>query len=202
MAGPFLIIDLEATCWQGQEKEDHLNENEIIEIGLAVVSPANELLWNGGWFVRPLLNPQLSDFCRRLTSISQEDVDGAEPLKTVLKDVALKVKELAGCALSDGLFVSWGNYDRNQFGSDCVRLGLEYPFGPHVNLKQEFSKKHNLKRAGLPAALSALGLRFEGTHHRGADDAHNIARIFMQDFGADYPFRLREARPTGAIPAE
>jgi inhibitor of KinA sporulation pathway (predicted exonuclease) len=33
------------------------------------------------------------------------------------------------------------------------------------------------KRLGLAAALRHLGMGFEGSHHRGLDDARNIARI-------------------------
>jgi inhibitor of KinA sporulation pathway (predicted exonuclease) len=33
------------------------------------------------------------------------------------------------------------------------------------------------KKLGIAEALRHLGLRFEGSHHRGLDDARNISRI-------------------------
>jgi len=189
----YLIIDVEATCWEGAERVMHAGENEIIEIGLAVVSPASDIVWHGGWFVRPLINPVLSGFCKSLTSIGQAQVDEADSLKAVLKQLERQVRESSGQAVKDCLFVSWGNYDRNQLRRDCARLEIDYPFGAHINLKDEFLRKHNLKSADVPKALSYLGLSFAGRHHRGADDALNIARIFIEDFKAGYAFKLRDA---------
>lgn len=82
-------------------------------------------------------------------------------------------------AFKDSLFCSWGDYDRNQFKQDCEYHSLDYPFtGGHLNLKAEFSRAFGLKKKmGVTDALRHLGLRFEGSHHRGLDDARNIARI-------------------------
>jgi inhibitor of KinA sporulation pathway (predicted exonuclease) len=45
-------------------------------------------------------------------------------------------------------------------------------------VKREFSQSLDLrKQLGIAAALKHLGLEFEGRHHRGIDDARNIARI-------------------------
>ena len=44
-------------------------------------------------------------------------------------------------------------------------------------MKKEFS---STKRYGVGAALKKLGLEFEGTAHRGIDDAKNIARIYAK----------------------
>ena len=39
-------------------------------------------------------------------------------------------------------------------------------------------------------ALKHLGLQFTGTHHRGIDDAVNIAEILKRTFSPDYQFKL------------
>ena len=182
MKGPFLIIDLEATCWEDNKKEKYERQNEIIEIGMTIVSAENELLWRGGWYVKPLVNPVLSDFCKQLTSIQQSNVDQALALPAVLAELSALVTTHTGKTLTDCLFVSWGDYDRSQFEKDCRRHQIPYPFGPHMNIKQYFNKKYRPKRGGLLAALAHFGMEFEGVHHRGADDAYNIARIFMKEF--------------------
>jgi inhibitor of KinA sporulation pathway (predicted exonuclease) len=47
-----------------------------------------------------------------------------------------------------------------------------------VNLKAEFSRHFGLKKKlGISAALRHLGLQFDGSPHRGIDDAKNVARI-------------------------
>lgn len=186
MPAPYLIIDLEATCWEGGK---HPGENEIIEIGCAIVDSANAMLWSGGWFVRPVMNPALSEFCTKLTSITQNEVANAPLFPEAINLMKQQVEETTRTALAECFFVSWGNYDRRQFEKDCSRHQIPYPFGPHINLKVEFSHKFSIKKHGVARALAKLGLEFQGTLHRGEDDAKNIARIFTQEFGPRYPFR-------------
>lgn len=50
-------------------------------------------------------------------------------------------------------------------------------FRNHVNLKQFFADVHDRKPCGMRKALNILGLELLGKHHRGIDDARNIARI-------------------------
>jgi inhibitor of KinA sporulation pathway (predicted exonuclease) len=46
------------------------------------------------------------------------------------------------------------------------------------NLKSKFSHALDIKKKlGLTQALQHLDLAFSGVHHRGIDDARNIARI-------------------------
>jgi inhibitor of KinA sporulation pathway (predicted exonuclease) len=79
----------------------------------------------------------------------------------------------------DSLFCSWGDYDRKQFLQDCEYHRVAYPFpSGHLNLKAEFScTLGRKKRLGIAEAVRHLGMSFEGSHHRGLDDARNIARI-------------------------
>ena len=74
---------------------------------------------------------------------------------------------------------SWGAYDLNQFRKDCRRHVLELPptFERHVNLKQEHSRLRRVKPMGMSRALVKEDIPLEGTHHRGIDDARNIAKL-------------------------
>jgi inhibitor of KinA sporulation pathway (predicted exonuclease) len=76
-------------------------------------------------------------------------------------------------------WASYGDYDRLMFEQTCRALDLEYPFSPtHFNVKVLLSLALGLGHTvGLPEALGPLRLSFEGTHHRGVDDAWNIARV-------------------------
>ena len=76
-------------------------------------------------------------------------------------------------------WASYGDYDRRQFERQCNEQNIPYPFGPtHLNVKNLFAIVYNLKREiGMDAALKHLELDIIGTHHRGHDDAQNIARI-------------------------
>jgi len=166
----YLVVDLEATC------DDHgavpRHESEIIEIGAVLVDgkrlrPVAELMT----FVRPVLHPGLTAFCTELTTITQDQVDDAPRFPAAAARLA---------AFGAGaLFCSWGNYDRNQLTADAARHGLASPLGPdHLNVKQLFADRLGFRRGlGTHAAMARVGLTPEGTHHRGIDDARNIARL-------------------------
>jgi len=169
----YIIVDLEATCWEVRTATEQM---ETIEIGaVALASAAGPAAGEFASFVRPVASPQLSDFCRQLTSIEQRDVDGAG----YFWEVFAAFVEWAG----EGQFTwcSWGGYDLNQLRADCRRHGLDFPaaFERHINLKREFARLNGVGRCGLAAALKLKGLPLIGTHHRGIDDARNIAALAL-----------------------
>ena len=50
--------------------------------------------------------------------------------------------------------------------------------GEHINLKGKFPREiRGKKRVGVARALECVGLSLDGTHHRGLDDARNIAKL-------------------------
>ena len=170
----YVIVDLEATCWEGGEQPR--DDMETIELGAVLLAgPAGPVAAEFGAFVRPVVHPVLSEFCRQLTSIRQEEVDAAEGFA----DVARRWRTWIGP--EPFTLCSWGGYDLNQLRRDYARHGLRLPptFERHVNLKQEFARVFRVKACGMARALEVAGLALEGTHHRGADDARNIARLAM-----------------------
>ena len=73
--------------------------------------------------------------------------------------------------------------DSGQFRLDCTRFGVVFPEqfeSDHLNIKQVFADWKSVRRCGMTAALDLLGLPLAGTHHRGIDDARNIARIVQR----------------------
>lgn len=84
---------------------------------------------------------------------------------------------------TDSIFCSWGAYDRNQFRRDGEFHQIAYPFDSgHLNLKEEVNRMLSRKPMGIGEALRRLGMNFEGSPHRGLDDARNIARIVRRVF--------------------
>lgn len=166
----YIVFDLEATCWEHRVPMDDM---EIIEIGAVRLGP--DLLPRDEFssFVRPVLKPRLSDFCINLTSIRQENIDKAEDFKAVFP----RFVEWIG--LDPVTLCSWGIYDIKQIAIDCARHGFTFPesFKNHINLKTLFAERNSIKPCGMRKALEKLGLPLDGTHHRGIDDAHNIAKI-------------------------
>jgi inhibitor of KinA sporulation pathway (predicted exonuclease) len=170
----YLIIDLEATCTD--DKSLPSDEMEIIEIGAVMLNSKTwEIESEFQQFVKPIRHPLLTEFCHKLTTITQADVDKAPKFPEAMIHLTDWMKEYPR-----NTFCSWGNYDKKQFQQDCNYHQIDYPFGAsHVNIKEKFSEFLGVSRGyGMAKALEYLGLELKGTHHRGIDDAHNIAKIF------------------------
>lgn len=169
----YIVIDLEATCWENVRTP--VERSETIEIGaMRMRTPSGPLDDGFGRFVRPVASPKLSAFCTQLTSITQSDVDTAGYFWQVYPDF------LAWIGDEPWTFCSWGNYDALQLQADCQRHRLPWPPTEHfINLKKAFATLYsrNQRPVGMARALFLLGLELEGQHHRGRDDAANIARI-------------------------
>ncbi len=166
-----LVIDVESTCWEGRPPAGQMSE--IIEIGLCPVDLASlKRMEKRSILVRPRRST-VSPFCTQLTTITGPMLEGAG----TLDDACQVLRERYDAP--ERPWASWGDYDRRQFERVCQEMGVRYPFGPtHLNVKTLFSCALGLeKELGLDAAYARLGWPLEGTHHRGHDDAWNIAAI-------------------------
>ena len=171
------VIDLEATCTDKNEFPAH--EMETIEIGVAIVDTSTlKIIDKHQQYIRPMLHPTLTEFCTKLTGITQKKVDDALWFHLGLANVSeffIKHKVTDWC--------SWGDYDREQLKRDCKRHEIGYPavLHNHFNLKVKFSQELGTKRRyGLKRALQRLNMEFEGSPHSGVDDAYNTARIYIE----------------------
>lgn len=166
-----LVIDIEATCWDGPAPEGE--ENEIIEVGVATLDLASlERGEKESLIVRPERS-RVSRFCTELTTLTQEQVDEGMPFADACD--ALKTRFRS----RQRTWASFGDYDRRQFERQCASTGVAYPFGAtHLNVKNLLALARGLGyEVGLARALKLLGLPLEGTHHRGHDDAWNVAAV-------------------------
>jgi inhibitor of KinA sporulation pathway (predicted exonuclease) len=167
----YIIVDLEATCWEGGN--DH-NRQETIEIGAVRFSPKDGLVL--GLFstlIRPVLEPKLTDYCTGLTGIRQNEVDHADPFPEVFP------RFIEWCGPGPHRLASWGSYDLRQLTLECQRHSLSVPawFSDHLNIKYAFAQRKKVRPCGMAHALKLSGLPPEGRHHRGLDDALNIAKL-------------------------
>ena len=168
-----LVIDLEATCWESNAAKPANEQNEIIEVGWALLDVAsNSLVRTGTILVKPI-HSRVSPFCTQLTTITQELVD-TEGV-TLKEAFDFLVDELGS---KDVSWASYGEYDKNMVRRQCGVFGLRYPFGgTHTNVKMLFKELYKGHRGnyGMATAYTAVfGKAIEGTHHRGGDDARNI----------------------------
>ncbi len=173
MYDKIIVIDIESTCW----KENNSKEvNEIIEIGICPIeTKSGKVLEPKSIIVKPTYST-VSEFCTSLTTLTQEDVDNgisfSDACSTLVNEYETKRY----------VWSSYGYFDRNQFEIQCERENVEYPFSySHINVKILFALVNSLKRqVGMIEALKILNIPLKGRHHRGGDDAYNIAQILSR----------------------
>ena len=170
-----LVVDIESTCLEGGFPPKG-QANDIIEVGLCSLDLATgRRLGKVSILVRPERST-VGPFCTQLTTLTQEQVAAG----VAFKDACKRLEE--EFQAPQRLWASYGDYDRRQFEKQCRDVGVRYPFGPsHLNVKTLFAAARGLREeVGLPQAVALSGLALEGTHHRGHDDAWNVAAVLWE----------------------
>jgi inhibitor of KinA sporulation pathway (predicted exonuclease) len=169
----YLVVDLEATT--SDDGSLPPDEMETIEIGAVLVDartlePVDEFQS----FVRPIRHPVLNPFTVKLTGIEQRMVTDAPLFPEAFAALRAKLIDHRHPLV----FASWGRYDAIQFARDCALHSIVNNLPEHRNLKTSFSDRQGLRKTlGMAGALKRCGLPLVGAHHRGIDDARNIARM-------------------------
>lgn len=169
-----VVIDVEATCWEGNPPPGEINE--IIEIGVCLLDVATgERVGRDSILVRPARS-RVSPFCTQLTTLTQAQVDGGVSFQEACASLRRKYQS------KDRPWASYGDYDRAQFQRQCQAAGIGLPFSSsHLNVKALVAAALALPgEVGMAEALRRLRLPLEGTHHRGGDDAWNIALLLSR----------------------
>lgn len=173
-----LVVDLEATCWDlpfGEAPSGQIQE--IIEIGVCEVDLQTlERSKKASYLIKPT-ESEVSDFCTELTTITPEllEEEGI-PFGTALMNLTQVYKSRSHP------WASWGAWDQTIMREQCERRGYAYPFAPyHLNIAAEFAVNTGRRKTiGMKSAANCFNIEFEGTHHRGHDDAWNTAEIFIE----------------------
>ena len=172
----FIVFDIEATCWEGKPSE---LVQEIIEIGALKVDRYGEVLDTFERFIRPIIHPNLSQFCQQLTTIDQISINRSRPFREVAEDF----QEWIGVFDDEEyLLCSWGGFDKRILIQDSELHELDHFWvEQHINVRRQY---HDLKNwqtyKGLKKVVELEGFEFTGVYHRGISDAHNLAKIFIK----------------------
>ncbi len=176
-----VILDFEATCWDPPEAGKF---NEIIEW------PSVMLRWTGDTvtrigefreFVRPTENPVLTDFCKSLTGITQDQVDGGDTMENVMNRHLKWMADTVGNDSATVIICTCGDWDlKTCLRQQCARLGVERAsvYQKGLNIKFAFRKVTKEHPQGMYSMLEYLKLALDGRHHSGMDDTRNITKIF------------------------
>jgi sporulation inhibitor KapD len=168
----YLFLDFEFTMSEaGERGRDFFPE--IIEAGVVSVRDGR-LEETFCSYVRPEVNPVLTERCKEFLGISQEEVDAGIPFAKLLD----KLRTLSD---PETAVVTWGNMDLYILRKMCDRFGMPYPFaGGEIDLSMEYKKFYgDRNQTGLMKALSEYGRTTDRRHHRALDDALTAYEIFQ-----------------------
>jgi inhibitor of KinA sporulation pathway (predicted exonuclease) len=174
----FVVIDFEATCDQPYNPDPQ----EIIEFPAVVVDPGGPSdAAEFHSFVRPVVHPQLTPFCAKLTGIRQEQVSAAPPFPEVLAQFGAWLAATCG----DALPVTCGDWDLSSLlPRQCAQHRLAVPAWADrwANVKRlfEWHFPSGPARAGLEEIALNLRVELAGRLHSGIDDSRNIARVLRK----------------------
>ena len=158
-------------------------------------------------FIKPEIYPTLTDFCKELTGISQEEVDGGVVLQVAIRQLHsfLLENEVFG---SNYAFVSCGSFDANAIKWECsykelfvpsylkrwINIQQVFPIHKYCNDRENYvddvyAIKQDFKiLKTIQEFLEMCGLEFEGREHSGIDDAKNIARVILSCLKKGFAF--------------
>ncbi|XP_029564789.1 3'-5' exoribonuclease 1 [Salmo trutta] len=196
------VVDFEATC----EQDNPLDfTHEIIEFPMVLFNTRTlDIEDSFQEYVRPEVNTQLSEFCIKLTGITQKMVDEADTFPNVLKRVVLWLQEKELGTKYKYAILTDGSWDMSKFMNTQCRLSrLRYPkFAKKwINIKKLYGNFYKVPRTQtkLSSMLEKLGLQYEGRPHSGLDDSRNIARIALRMLQDGCQLRINERMHEGQL---
>ncbi|MCA9571889.1 MAG: exonuclease domain-containing protein, partial [Myxococcales bacterium] len=170
------VLDFEATC----DDVDPPDPQEVIEFPSVLVDlDTKAVVDEFSTFVRPVHHPRLTPFCTSLTGITDADLTTAPAFPEVFEAHQRWLADHGHPVIA-----TCGDWDLakllpTQIAASGLRT-VPPSYRAWINVKVPFGAwKGPGARMGMPGMLEALGLPLIGRHHRGIDDARNIARIVL-----------------------
>ncbi len=185
-----MILDLESTCTDDPDEKNTF-VNEVIEFGIVVLDLEKDSYEKIQMFTKPKKSV-LNEFCTSLTGITWEQVRRAP----IFKDNMPKLKKIIDDNQIE-VFVSFGDYDKNQLKRQAQRDGAINPFEnlDHINIRLNAWYVSGLgKPLGLWEMMKHFNLPFEGSHHSGVDDAYNISKLTKVIMNQPEPIMQRKLK--------
>jgi len=191
----WICMDFEWTCDEGEDRQVHSEEGEIIEFSYAIYDArAGQVVCEGQHYCKNLRTP-ITTFCTDLTGITAEKLADAGSLQDALEALnrALSSDGLAGrpcCA------VTHGSADLElMLPLNCKALGLEVPavLRRYVDLREAVQTHlatqgiRGVRASTLRQICEALHVEMFGEEHCGLDDSWMVLFATQQliQAGAD-----------------
>ena len=177
-----ICLDLEFTCWENSMQNDWPDPQfpaEILQVGMAGFDLIQgQCLTKFSAYVRPALNPRISDYCINLLQISQNIIDNSPALPQVINQISSFVSSYR----DDTTLVCAFGPDCRRFADDAARHNRESPFRQfaYLNLQQEAAKVMGMadKLPEREHVKQHFQLPPSANRHDALDDALDVKILF------------------------
>ena len=177
-----ICLDLEYTCWEYSLQNGWAEPQfpaEILQVGMAGFDLIQgQCLNTFSAYVRPALNPQMSNYCINLLQIPQNIIDDSPALSQVINKIS---SFMSNCSDDSTLVCAFGP-DWKRFADDAVRHDRESPFTPFtcLNLQQEAAQVMGMteKLPERDQIKKHFQLPPSSNRHDALDDALDVKVLF------------------------
>jgi len=212
----YIVLDFEATCCDtdrafatGKKPAFPREHMEVIEFPsvLVDVRPMREgkppkIVDEYQAYVQPVLHPHLTEFCTKLTGITQETVDAGVSFRDAFRG---HQKWLHGHGIdlrkpgTQAAILTCGDWDlKTELPQQLLHelhlhgTKLPYPtlYRQWINVQRVFKARHRGFRGGMMRMLEHLQIPHTGRHHSGIDDCRNTAKILVRLLEQGSPVKL------------
>ncbi|MDC3416246.1 3'-5' exonuclease [Aquibacillus salsiterrae] len=172
----FIFFDFEMLC---SNRGMAFEEMEAIRLGAVKYHIDSGKIDYFDKYIKPTQQKPLSKFCKKLTSISDEDIRNAPNFNEVFSSFLTWVG-----GVKKSRFFSWSNSDllRLKCDSHLHRISASLITkieSRYVDFQAVFTKRVSKDNLSVNNALKLYGLSFIGHQHNPMYDAYNTLRIFL-----------------------
>lgn len=172
----FVFFDFEMMCSDTGMAFDAM---EAIRLGAVKYELETEKVSYFDQFIRPQNTEPLSDFCKALTGINDEDLVNAEYFKEVFADF---LEWIGG--IKKTKYFSWSPSDLFRLKIDSMRHDipertLKKIEQRYTDFQKVFTSQVSKKPISVEDALKLYNLEFIGEKHNPMYDAYNTFRIYQ-----------------------
>jgi len=173
-----VLFDSEFTAWEGSLSRnwsldwEHREIFQLAAVKIRVDAYGVEVLGSFNQLIKPLVNPNLSEYIANLTGISQQMVDEQGV------DFQSSLNIFHQFCLDGVLKVfSWG-HDARVLNENCALLDIDMPyFTAGLHDLRQFAKHHRLSGCDESSGelAASLGIGLQGHAHNALFDVRSIA---------------------------
>lgn len=185
------LLDIEMTCDGKQENGKFIDDGrmkrtqrEIISVGLVVCDDKYNIKNRYSSFVKPVNNTTITDYCEKLTGITQNDVDCGKKCNDAFRDIREMCKRYSidyiftfGNADKDGIMVSAKWIRKKGEKVNNLYFISEKIIDVRPAILKGIDCKNYRRSPSLSKIADELEVKIKGKHHNALNDAVLLYKI-------------------------